>query len=120
MLPAATRRGKRNRPRETVHQLQHSSLVAECVFIGSSFRAVGGQLAGRNAPLLRTATPDPSPLLLLITDDDESRQSTIRQTLRRAGYALAEASTAADAHRLAQIGPSLIILGSQRRNPTSQ
>jgi PAS domain S-box-containing protein len=53
--------------------------------------------------------PDqPSPLVLIVTCDEDRRQSIVR-ALRQAGYITAEATSDAEAFRLAKSGPALLV-----------
>jgi PAS domain S-box-containing protein len=54
--------------------------------------------------------PDQPPPLVLVVNRDEAKRQTIAHTLRAAGYTINEASSGAEAVRLAKEGPSLIVL----------
>lgn len=51
-----------------------------------------------------------TPETVLIIDDNEAKRHSIAKILRRAGYAISEGETGADALRLAVEKPILIIL----------
>ena len=50
------------------------------------------------------------PLTVLIIDDDEAKRHAIAKILRKAGYAIREGATGAEAIRLAAEKPDLVIL----------
>lgn len=56
--------------------------------------------------------PDPLPPLILIVDDEDAARYAVAQVLQKAGYAVWQSGSAADALRLAAEGPDLLIVNA--------